>query len=209
MFCHITIVGPVFFCYTSDSTTLQLVRRYIPEMELFQSKNMYFQIFPNQWVEYFCLNIIICYSLYYALGILIYSVFALKITKYTKVSSSKQLVRMQLMFFKIITFQGIVEVVLVISPAYVMALSFYFKLKYISQITMIATTVCSLQAWLNYICIMYNVTPYRKTVKSWFNILSFSKKYGCINVNSSLVVSIGPTSNTFLQRMKNKGIATN
>ncbi|KAE9549589.1 hypothetical protein FO519_007210 [Halicephalobus sp. NKZ332] len=147
-------------------------------MALFQSRNTYFQIPPTKLVEYFCLNIIICYSMYYFSGILIYSAFTWKIIKYTKIASSKELVRLQMMLFKTASFQGFLELILVITPAYAMALSFYFHIRHVDQIAIIAITACSVQAWLNYVCVIYNVAPYRKAIKRWINILSFNKEDG-------------------------------
>ncbi|KAE9550512.1 hypothetical protein FO519_006263, partial [Halicephalobus sp. NKZ332] len=122
--------------------------------------------------------------------------FTLKIVKYIKITPSKQLVRLQIMLFKTITFQGIVELILVITPAYAMALAFYFHIRYVDHIAIIAITACSVQAWLNYVCVMYNVVPYRRAIMRWINILSFNKKDSCMNTNPNSVIAIGPASHS-------------
>ena len=195
-FFHITVAFPICLIYNSESMTIQYTQEYFPEMELFQSRNVYIQIAPTTLVDYYCLTIIICYTLYYIGGIIIYIVFSLQIVKYIKITPSKELVRLQIMLFKMITFQGMIELLLVITPAYTIGISYYFKSKYVSQIAVVATIACSLQAWLNYISVMYNVTPYRNTIKKWFKFLNFNGKYNCVNVNPVSVISVLPTSHS-------------
>ncbi|KAE9549331.1 hypothetical protein FO519_007447 [Halicephalobus sp. NKZ332] len=188
LYFHTTVVIPLAFCYTSESTTIQFIQEYFPEMALFQSRNTYFQIPPTKLVEYFCLNIIICYSAYYFFGGLLYGIFILNIIKYTKIASSKELVRLQMMLFKTITFQGIIEVILVITPAYAMALAFYFQSRHSSEIAIAMATGGSFQAWLNYICVMYNIVPYRNTIKKWLQLLVFNGNRSHTNVHPNHVV---------------------
>ena len=193
-FFHITVVAPVIFIYNPESTTVRLIQENFPEMALFQSQNIYFQAPKTKLIEYYCLNIIICYSIYYFLGATSYITFVLKIVKYIKITHPKELVKLQIMFFRMITFQGIVEIVLVITPAYAMGLAFYFQIAFVNHIAILATTACSLQAWLNYISIMYNIVPYRNTIKEWFRFLNVNGKHNCVNVNSISVTYVPPAS---------------
>ena len=97
------------------------------------------------------------------------------------------------MFFKTMTFQGMIELLIVITPAYTMALSFYTENKYSGQIATAAIMICSLQAWLNYICVIYNVAPYRKAITNWFRSFNSNNKGSCADVSTQVVVSIVPT----------------
>ncbi|KAE9551436.1 hypothetical protein FO519_005337 [Halicephalobus sp. NKZ332] len=197
IFSHTTVITAITFTYTSESTTIQFIQEYFPEMALFQSRNMYFQIPPTKLSQYFCLSIFICYSAYYLFGGVVYGIFTYKIIKFNKMTHSKELAKLQMMLFKTTTFQGIFELLLVITPVYIMVITFYFQVRYVSQIMTIAMTACSVQAWLNYVFVMYNVVPYRKAIKRWFMVVNFGKKECCKNTNSNSVMPVTSIYNPY------------
>ena len=133
------------------------------------------------------------YLIFYCIGSIIFGLLIYRIINYSKHCKNNYLLKLQWMLFRAITVQIVIELLFLITPTFGIILTYYFQLKNGEKITVICLTLTSLHAWLDFMCLLYFVRPYRNRLKLIFKEL-FNIKVSNLKIPNTTTSHIGVRS---------------